>query len=65
MVLKSASLAQQVVDEILVNLQAGDLAHEGGGLPSEVELSRRFNVSRAAVREALSRLEGERPLKSR
>jgi GntR family transcriptional regulator len=57
MVRKSASLAQQVVDEILAGLQTGDLACEGGGLPSEAELSRRFNVSRATVREALSRLE--------
>jgi|WetSurMetagenome_2_1015567.scaffolds.fasta_scaffold187545_2 GntR family transcriptional regulator len=57
MVRKSTSLAQQVVDEILAGLQAGDLAREGGGLPSEAELGRRFNVSRATVREALSRLE--------
>jgi DNA-binding GntR family transcriptional regulator len=57
MVRKSASLAQQVVDEILAGLQVGDLAREGGGLPSEAELSGRFNVSRATVREALSRLE--------
>jgi GntR family transcriptional regulator len=57
MVRKSASLAQQVIDEISAGLQAGDLAREGGGLPSEAELGRRFNVSRATVREALSRLE--------
>ncbi len=57
MVRKSASLAQQVVDEILAGIQTGDLAREGGGLPSEAELSQRFNVSRATVREALSRLE--------
>ncbi|HZY41607.1 MAG TPA: GntR family transcriptional regulator [Anaerolineae bacterium] len=57
MVHKSASLAQQVVDEILAGIQTGDLAREGGSLPSEAELSLRFNVSRATVREALSRLE--------
>lgn len=57
MVRKSASLAQQVVDEILAGIQSGDLAREGGGLPSEAELSQRFSVSRATVREALSRLE--------
>jgi GntR family transcriptional regulator len=57
MVQKSASLAQQVIDEILSGLRAGSLAREDGSLPSEAELGQRFNVSRATIREALSKLE--------
>src|SRR5512136_2900129 len=57
MVRKSLSLAQQVVNEILSGLEAGNLARDDGLLPSEAELSQRFEVSRATVREALSRLE--------
>lgn len=57
MVRKSVPLAQQVVNEILSGIEAGNLARDDGLLPSEVELSKRFEVSRATVREALSRLE--------
>jgi GntR family transcriptional regulator len=57
MVRKSVPLAQQVVNEILAGIEAGDLAQHDGLLPSEAELSKRFEVSRATVREALSRLE--------
>jgi GntR family transcriptional regulator len=57
MVRKSVPLAQQVVNEILSGIEAGNLARDDGLLPSEVELSKRFGVSRATVREALSRLE--------
>ncbi len=57
MVHKSLPLAQQVVSEILAGLEAGNLARENGLLPSEAELGQRFEVSRATVREALSRLE--------
>jgi GntR family transcriptional regulator len=57
MVRKSVPLAQQVVNEILAGIEAGNLARDDGLLPSEVELSKRFEVSRATVREALSRLE--------
>ena len=57
MVRKSVPLAQQVVDEILAGIRAGHLARDGGLLPSEAELSQRFNVSRATLREALSKLE--------
>jgi len=56
MVRKGLPLAQQVVNEILSGIEAGNLARDGL-LPSEAELSRRFDVSRATVREALSRLE--------
>jgi GntR family transcriptional regulator len=57
MVQKSLPLAQQVVNEILAGIDGGKLAGEGGLLPSEAELGQRFHVSRATVREALSRLE--------
>lgn len=57
MVRKSLPLAQQVVQEILSGLEAGNLVHDNGVLPSEVELSLKFNVSRATIRDALTRLE--------
>ncbi len=57
MIRKSLPLAQQVVQEILSGIEAGNLARDGGALPSEAELSKRFNVSRATIREALSKLE--------
>jgi GntR family transcriptional regulator len=57
MVRRTASLAQQVAQEILSEIEAGTMAREGGLLPSETDLSRRFDVSRATVREALSRLD--------
>lgn len=57
MVRKSLPLAQQVANEILSGIEAGNLARGDGLLPSEAELSQRFDVSRATVREALSRLE--------
>lgn len=57
MVRKSAPLAQQVVDEILSGVRSGHLANGDGLLPSEAELSQRFEVSRATIREALAKLE--------
>jgi GntR family transcriptional regulator len=57
MVRRTASLAQQVAQEILSEIETGTLAREGGLLPSETDLSHRFGVSRATVREALSRLD--------
>ncbi len=57
MVHKGLSLAHQVVNEILSGIETGTLARNDGMLPSESELSQRFAVSRATVREALSRLE--------
>jgi GntR family transcriptional regulator len=57
MIRKSASLAQQVIDEILAGIETGQRARDNGLLPSETELSARFKVSRATIREALSRLE--------
>ncbi len=57
MVRKSAPLAQQVADEILSGIRSGTLANGDGLLPSEAELSQRFEVSRATIREALAKLE--------
>ena len=57
MVRKSLPLAQQVVQEILSGIEAGNLVRDDGLLPSETELSKRFDVSRATIREALSKLE--------
>ena len=57
MVRKSAPLAQQAADEILVGIRSGKLADRNGLLPSESDLSQRFEVSRATIREALARLE--------
>ena len=57
MVRKNVSLAQQVVAEIMAGLHDGTLAAADGWLPSETELGQRYNVSRATIREALSKLE--------
>jgi GntR family transcriptional regulator len=57
MVRKSAPLAQQAADEILSGIRSGQLANGDGLLPSEAELSLRFEVSRATIREALAKLE--------
>src|SRR5512139_1904341 len=57
MVRKSAPLAQQAADEVLAGIRSGKLADSDGLLPSEAELSQRFEVSRATIREALAKLE--------
>ena len=57
MVRRTASLAQQVAQEIVSEIEAGTIASDAGLLPSEAKLSQRFEVSRATVREALSRLD--------
>ena len=54
---KSLPLAQQVVQEILSGIETGNFARDDGLLLSEAELSKRFGVSRATIREALSKLE--------
>jgi GntR family transcriptional regulator len=55
---RSIPLSQQVANDILASVEAGDLARSSDGLlPSESDLSQRYGVSRATVREALSRLE--------
>src|SRR5512139_4297550 len=57
MVRRSIPLAQQAADEILSGIRSGKLAGAAGLLPSEAELSQRFEVSRATIREALAKLE--------
>jgi GntR family transcriptional regulator len=58
MIQRSVPLSQQVANDILASIEAGTLARPGDGLlPSEAELSQRYGVSRATIREALSRLE--------
>jgi GntR family transcriptional regulator len=57
MIRKRRPLAQQIVQEILAGIEGGDLAGEGGLLPSETQLCQRFEVSRATIREALALLE--------
>jgi GntR family transcriptional regulator len=57
MVRRTASLAQQIIHEMLSEIEDGSMARDDGLLPSENDLSRRFGVSRATVREALSQLE--------
>jgi DNA-binding FadR family transcriptional regulator len=50
------SLAQEVVDGVLEQIQSGDLK-TGDRLPTESELMRLQGVSRTVVREAISRLQ--------
>lgn len=57
MVSRNLSLSRQVVQEILTGIDDGTLPRDNGMLPSETELSQRFDVSRATIREALSQLE--------
>jgi len=57
MVRRNISLARQVAQEILAGIAAGKLARDNGMLPSEAELTQRFQVSRATIREALAHLE--------
>jgi GntR family transcriptional regulator len=57
MVRRNISLSQQVVQEILAGIASGKLTRDTGMLPSETELSQRFDVSRATIRDALAQLE--------
>jgi GntR family transcriptional regulator len=57
MVSRNISLSQQVVQEILTGIDAKTLPRDNGMLPSETDMSQRFDVSRATIREALSQLE--------
>jgi GntR family transcriptional regulator len=57
MVRRNLSLARQAAQEILQGIESGRLVRDGGMLPSESELSQKFDVSRATIREALSQLE--------
>ncbi len=57
MVRRRVPLAQQVKQEILNGIQDGSLVDENGSLPSEMQLGRRYGVSRATIREALAQIE--------
>jgi GntR family transcriptional regulator len=54
---RNVPLVDQVVLEIVSQIDAGTIVRDGGLLPSEVDLSQQFDVSRATVREALGKLE--------
>ncbi len=54
--IKNQKIYQQVVDQVQQMLLEGVL-HKGDKLPSERDMSERFSVSRASVREALRALE--------
>lgn len=57
-------LSDRIYEEIFAQIVAGELP-EHSRLPSEVELCRRFDVSRPVVREALSRLRADGVVVSR
>ena len=52
MIHKNVPLAQQVLNNIIAGIESGELVRENGQLPSEGELGKLFEVSRATVREA-------------
>ncbi|MGE4484018.1 MAG: FadR/GntR family transcriptional regulator [Oscillospiraceae bacterium] len=54
--LKKAKLYEEIVDELLMRIGTGIL-RPGDKLPSERDLAETFNVSRAAIREAIRSLE--------
>ncbi|MBW1981782.1 MAG: FadR family transcriptional regulator [Deltaproteobacteria bacterium] len=57
-------LSEQVADFLAAEIELGSI-RPGESLPSEAELSYRFNVSRTVIREALARLKQQGILKSR
>jgi DNA-binding GntR family transcriptional regulator len=57
MVRRNVPLVEQVILEILADIDRGEFGRSNGMLPSEAELAQLFSVSRATVRDALSRLE--------
>jgi GntR family transcriptional regulator len=54
---RTLPLARQAAQEILKGIESGKLVRANGTLPSETELSQRFAVSRATIRDALAQLE--------
>lgn len=50
------SLVQEVHSVLLEQIASGKYEYLGGRLPSELELSREFGVSRPTIREAITRL---------
>jgi GntR family transcriptional regulator len=57
MVQRNIPLADQLIQELLAQISSGEIVGERGRLPSEAELGQRHSVSRATVREALTKLE--------
>lgn len=57
MVRRNVPLVEQVILELLAEVDRGEFVRSNGMLPSEAELAQHFSVSRATVRDALSRLE--------
>jgi DNA-binding transcriptional regulator YhcF (GntR family) len=57
MVRRNVPLVEQVILELLSAIDRGEYVRSNGMLPSEAELALHFSVSRATVRDALSRLE--------
>lgn len=57
MVLRNIPLSRQIAQELYSGIENGSLVRDNGMLPSEAELSQRYAVSRATIREALSQLE--------
>lgn len=61
---REPKLSDQVTEFLLNEINLGTLK-PGESLPSEAELSYRFNVSRTVIREALARLKSEGKVESR
>lgn len=59
------TLVREVHNQLLEQISAGAYADLGGRLPSEVELSQAFGVSRPTIREAIARLVEEGVLQKR
>ena len=57
MVQRNPPLVAQLVQELAAEISTGDLVSSEGRLPSEAEIGERYSVSRATVRDALSKLE--------
>ena len=57
MVRRNIPLVEQVILELLSDIDRGEYVRSNGMLPSEADLALHFSVSRATVRDALSRLE--------
>jgi GntR family transcriptional regulator len=54
---RTLPLARQVAQEILRGIESGKWVRANGALPSEAELSQKFAVSRATIRDEMAQLE--------
>lgn len=57
MLQRSTPLVNQLISVLANQISTGELVASDGRLPSEAELSERYAISRATVRDALSKLE--------